>query len=122
MADKGYIRSLVNGIADDTTRRALALAFDEVCDNFRVGPVENGTRAVNGQSYFFSATTPSTASTEFSIDHGQGQIPLWWRPIVPADAVNAQVVPLVNSRAADAVRVYFKSTSTAAAIFVEVGF
>lgn len=122
MADRGYIRSLLNGITDEATRRNLALAFDEVVDNFRIGPVDDRTRAVNGQTYFFQATTSSVASAEFTIAHGQGQTPLWLRPIVPLDAVNGQIVPLVVSRAADASRIYLKSTSTGASIFVEVGF
>ena len=122
MADKGYIRSLLNGITDDTTRRNLALAFDEVLDNFRVGPIESQTRAVNGQSYFFTTTTPSTGNTEFSIAHGQGQIPMWVRPIVPCDAVNAQSVLLTTTRAADDQRIYLKSPSTSATIYLEVGF
>lgn len=122
MADRGYIKSLINGIADDITRRSLNLAFDEVLQNFRVGPVEDMTRAVNGQTYFFQTTTPSTASTEFTIHHGQGQTPLWVRPILPLDSVNAQSVLLTVTKAADDQRIYLSSPSTSATIFVEVGF
>jgi hypothetical protein len=122
MADKGYINTLVNGITDDTTRLALSHAFAEVLDNFRVGPVEDRKRAVNGQSYFFTATTPTVANTEFTVTHGQGQTPLWMRPIAPLDAVNAQVVPLTVSRVADAQRMYLKSSSTNVTVFLEVGF
>lgn len=122
MADKGYIRTLLNGLSDDTTRRNLALAFDEVCDNFRVGPVEDMKRAVNGQSYFFVATTHATANTEFSIAHGQGQTPLWARAVLPLDAVNAQQVNLTVTRAADDNRIYFSSPSTGVTVYVEVGF
>ena len=122
MADIGYIKTLVNGIQDDRTRANLNLAFEEVVRNFSIGPIEDMTRAVNGQSYFFQATTSSVANTEFTIHHGQGQTPLWVRPILPLDAVNAQSVPLVVSRAADAQRIYLKSTSTGATLFVEVGF
>lgn len=122
MADKGYLKSLLNGISDDATRRILSLAFTETLDNFTTGPVEDMRRAVNGQTYFFQATTPSTGNTEFSIHHGQGQVPLWVRGILPLDAVNAQTVPFTVSRAADEQRLYLKSTSTGATVFVEVGF
>ena len=122
MADPGYIRSLINGLADEAGRRGLVLAFEEVLGNFTIGPVEDGKRAVNGQTYFFTATTSSVANTEFSIHHGQGQSPLWVRPILPCDAVNAQTVLLTTTRAADEQRVYLSSPSTSAAIYVEVGF
>jgi hypothetical protein len=122
MADKGYIRALLNGITDDVTRRNLNMAFQEVCDNLRVGPIEDRKRAVNGQTYFFQTTTPAVANTEFTVTHGQGQTPLWLRPILPLDAVNAQAVALTVSRVADDSRIYLKSASTSAVVYVEVGF
>ena len=122
MADKGYVKSLINGVSNDRDRQLLALSFEEVLDNFRTGPVEDMKRAINGQSYFFQATTSSVANTEFTIRHGQGQTPLWVRTILPLDAVNAQTVLLSVSCVADDQRVYLKSPSTSATIFVEVGF
>lgn len=122
MADKGYVKQLLNGIEDSRTRQALDLVLTEVLDNMTLGPVEDMRRAINGQSYFFQATTPSTANTEFSVQHGQGQVPLWVRGILPTDAVNAQMVPMTVSRAADEQRLYLKSSSTSATVFVEVGF
>lgn len=122
MADKGYIAALLNAIPDDTTRRNVKIAFDEVTDNFRIGPVEDMKRAINGQTYFFVTTTSSNANEEFSVQHGQGQTPLWCRPIVPLDAVGAQAVPLTVSRVADEQRLYLKSSSTGATVYLEVGF
>lgn len=122
MADKGYLKSLLNGIADAQTRKVLALAFEEVVDNFRSGPVEDRTRAINGQTYRFLATTSSVANTEFSVQHGQGQSPLWVQAILPCDAVNAQTVLLKTTRAADEQRLYLSSPSTSATVYLEVGF
>lgn len=122
MADKGYIKQLLNGLEDQKTRQVLSLVFTEVLDNFATGPVEDMKRAVNGQSYFFQATTSTAANTEFSILHGQGQTPLWVRPILPCDAVNARIVDLTTTRAADEQRLYLSSPSTSAVIYVEVGF
>lgn len=123
MADKGYIKSLLNGISDwPSARKALTLSFQEVLDNFTAGPIDDTKRAINGQTYFFKATTPADALTEFTIVHGQGQAPFWIRAIAPTDAVNAQLVPLTISRVADEQRVYLTSSSTNATIYVEVGF
>ena len=122
MADKGYVKSLINGISDENTRKVLALAFTEVLDNFTLGPVEDMARSVNGQSYFFQATTSTAANVEFSVQHGQGQIPLWIRSILPLDAVNARMVDLTVTRVADEQRLYLSSPSTSATVFMEVGF
>jgi len=122
MADRGYIKSLINGISDETTRRNLTLAFDEVLQNFSVGAVADMQRAVNGQTYFFQGTTSSVANTEFSIRHGQGQAPLWIRAIAPVDSSGVTLPTLKVTRAADVQRLYLSSPSTNATVFVEVGF
>lgn len=122
MADRGYIRSLINGISDETTKRNLTLAFDEVLQNFALGPVEDMKRAVNGQTYFFQGTTSSVANTEFTIRHGQGQAPQWIRGIAPVDSSGVTLPTLRVTRPADVQRLYLSSPSTGVTIFVEVGF
>lgn len=122
MADKGYVKTLINGIPEERSRQLIASAFDEVLDNFRVGPIEHAKRATNGQSYFFQAVTAAVSSGEFTIRHGQGQTPLWLRPILPLDSVNVTMPAVTVTRAADETRIYLKSPSTGITFFVEVGF
>ena len=119
MASKGYINSLLNQL-DTSIKRVLSPAFEHVLDSLRFGSVTDQTRAENFQAYFFSATTPSTASTEFSIAHRLNQTPRNLIPILPLDDTTAQIVPLKCSRVADGQRIYLTSSSTSAAIFVMV--
>ena len=96
-------------------------AFNYVQDSFRLGPIEAGKRATNAQIYWITGTTPATGNTEFSIEHGIGQTPQYLIPGAPLNGIGAMIVPLEVSRAADERRVYLKSSSTSAAIYVGVG-
>lgn len=119
MANPAYIESLT-GSLDPPVKRAFKQVFDYVLRNLRLGPVVHQTRCENLQAYYLSSTTPATANTEFSVAHGLGRTPYVLVPVLGLDAVNAQIVPLTVSRAADATRIYLKSSSTSAAIAVMV--
>lgn len=110
MADKGYISNLLNALPEDS-RKPLRDAFWYLMDNWRVG---TNNRAINAQWFRVTGTTHGTANTEFSILHGLGYTPQQVWQILDLSVVNSQVVPLTTSRAADAARIYLKSSSTGA--------
>lgn len=114
MAVKGYVDTLLNALPQDL-RGPLQSSFHYLFDNWRLG---SGVRAQNAQWYQVTSTTASVANTEFSILHGLSQPPLWVIPVLNLTKVNAQIVPLQVSRAADASRVYLKSASTSAVFTV----
>ena len=119
MATPGYIESLV-GNREAPLRAALVRVFDYVLRNLRFGPVTNQARTENFQAYYFTATTPATANQEFSVSHGLGRVPYVLIPVLSLDSIKQAIVPLQVSRAADANRLYLKSTSTGAAIAIMV--
>ena len=92
-------------------RYPIRNAFWYLMDNWKIG---TGGRAINAQLYRISGTTAAIANTEFSIKHGQDGSPVQLIPILDLSAVNAQLVPLTTSRAADAERVYLKSSVASA--------
>ena len=117
MASKGYIAQLLNRLpADD--RQVLLQAFEHVLDEWRLG---DSAKATNAAWYQLESTTASGANTEFSIRHGLGFTPVKLIPVLPLDTVNAQLIPLTVSRAADGQRIYLKSSSTSTVfrIYVE---
>lgn len=120
MADIGYISSELGSMPAEQ-KRALESAFRYTLNNFSFGAVEHQTRATNFQMYYLTATTPPDVLTEFTIAHGLQSAPSVLLPVLSLNAVNAQIVPLQVSRAADDKRVYLRSSSTSAAIAVLVG-
>lgn len=110
MATKGYIDHLLNALPTEL-RYPLRSAFYYLMDNWRVG---DGTRAENAQWYAFESTTASVANTEFSILHGMDAAPGRLIPELRLSEVGNQIVPLTVTKAADAQRVYLKSSSTSA--------
>ena len=119
MATPGYIESLVGNL-DPPLRASLVRIFDYVLRNLRFGPVTNQVRTENFQAYYLTGTTPAVANQEFSLAHGLGRVPYVLIPVLSLDSVNQAIVPLQVSRAADASRVYLKSSSTSAAIAIMV--
>lgn len=112
MAAKGYTDQILNTLPAEI-RRPLMAAFQYVQDNWRLG---DGARATNAQLYKFTGTTHATANTEFSIRHGQGEIPSKVLPVLDLNAVGSQFVTLAVTRAPDAQRIYLSSPSTSAFI------
>jgi hypothetical protein len=119
MADASYIKSLFGG-ADAEVRKAADQAFTYLLGNLTLGAPEEARRSKNFQWYWFSGTTSSNANEEFSLAHGLQKVPNVIIPVLPLSQVGAQIVPLQVSRAADANRIYLKSSSTSAAFTVLV--
>jgi len=113
MASNAYISTLLGGLKSDL-KRALEGAFDYVLTNQRFGRCAPGTRAENFQLYGLEGTTHATPNAEFSVPHGLGRPPYLLIPILALDNVNAEIVPLRVTRAADAQRVYLASSVASA--------
>lgn len=113
MAKSSYADSLTGGLPD-----GIRLAFRRFAqyffNNLRFGVPGDSVRAENFQAYSLAGTTSSVASQEFSIAHGLGTTPYLLLPCLNLANVNEQLVPLTVSRAADASRIYLKSSSTSA--------
>jgi hypothetical protein len=106
-------------VPDKDTRRALEECFTHVLGNIRFGVPEHQARAVNLQTYFQASTTASSTG-EFTVPHGLGLVPHLAIQVLDLSQPGAKVVPLEVSRAADASRLYLKSTSTAAPFWLLV--
>lgn len=108
MADIGYVRSLLIGIQDQTTRRILTLAFEHVLGNLREGTPAHQTRSENFQRYWEKSTSASDTS-EFSFGHGLVSTPKYAIPVLDLAKPGARCGTLTVSRAADNRRVYLKA-------------
>lgn len=119
MASLGAVEAELGGLPADL-KRALLSAWRYFGLNLRFGPVEHQAKAENFQGYTLTSTTASSTG-EFSVLHGLGRAPYRAMPCADLSAVGAQIVPLEVTRAADAQRIYLKSTSTSAvfSLYVE---
>lgn len=115
MADLGYIKALLRRITDANTRIPLEQSFTHTLENLRFGVPDHQTRAENFQLYFLQSTTAASTG-EFTIAHGLNTVPRYAIPLLELDKPGAKLVPLEVTRAADAHRIYLKSTSTSAPI------
>ena len=114
MAAPGYVAQILNALPADI-RTPLTSAFDYVMREFSLG---DNAKAENFSWFKVESTTHATANTEFSVPHNMGQVPTCILPVLPLSEVGAQLVPLTVSRAADASRIYLKSSSTGAAVYL----
>ena len=119
MANASYVTSLLGGLKPED-RAAWKRVWDHVLSDVAFGAVEDREAAENFRGHFYTATTPSTANTEFNVAHGLGQAPRLAFPVLPLNTVNAQSVDLKVTRAADSQRIYLSSPSTAAVVFLYV--
>src|SRR6185436_7853448 len=108
MANKGYVDQLINALPAEL-RYPIGGAIKYLMDNWRVG---NGARAINAQWYRVTATTSTTANTEFTVAHGLGAAPSQLFPLLDLASINSQMVPLTVSKAPHATYLYLKSSST----------
>lgn len=118
MAVTGYAESLLFGLPADI-RRILTEVLRYVVPNTKFGPVAHQSKSESFQAYYLSSTTGSSTG-EFSIAHGLSRTPYLIVPVLPANTVGARLVDLEVTRAADAQRIYLKSSSTSAPFFVMV--
>jgi len=120
MATLGFVETLLNGLPDATTKVVLKQVFTEILKFERFGPLLHQEPTQVGQRVYLESTTPSTADKEFSIVHGLGRPPYLAVKVLPLDSSGYEDVPLINSRSADAQRLYLRSTSSRAAFFLMV--
>ena len=120
MASLGFLETLLNGLSDLTSRVILKQCFTELIKNERWGPVAHQTPTQMGARIYVDSTTPASSNTEFSILHGLGRAPYVVVKVLALDSTGNQDVPLVNSRVADAMRIYLRSPSTSAAFSLMV--
>ena len=118
MASLGFLETLLGGIPDLTLRRVLKQVVIELVRFQRFGPVEHQEPPHVGARVYVTSTTAAASTTEFSITHGLGRAPYLAIPVLPLDVEGAQYVPLTVSRVADAQRVYLRSSSTSAPIYL----
>jgi hypothetical protein len=121
VADYGNVETKLAGIPDDQgVRRILKDIFRYTLADTRFGRSTDGESAKNFGGGFFKGTTPGTANQEFSITHSFGRTPYLLIPVLPLDQVNATIVRLQLSKAADPSRVYLKSPDTSAVFYVYI--
>lgn len=120
MADIGSIESELNGVPEDSGRNVFVRVFRALVPFLQFGPVEHQRKATNFGAYFYNSTTAASTG-EFSIAHGLGRTPYVVFQVLALDQVNAKMPALQVSRAADASRIYLKSTelSTPFSLLVE---
>src|SRR3990167_10707918 len=82
-----------------------------VLPNGKFGPPDHQTKSESFQAYYVRSTTASTSNDEFSILHGMGRIPYAGVPVLDLGSTGERLLGLTVTRAADAQRVYFRSTS-----------
>lgn len=119
MATTGYVEQLI-GPVEGGLKSVLKRVFDYVLAEVRFGRPDDQGKSENFYGHFYWGTTPASAGTEFTIAHGKGRTPYLLIPVLPLDTVGNQLVPLEVTRAADATRVYLKSTATSAPFVVMI--
>lgn len=119
MADIGAIKTELAAF-EGAQKSGLLSAFTYMLSNWSFSASDRG-KAGNNLLYYIDGTTSSNANTEFSVAHGMETTPSVLIPVAKLNQVNAQIVPLTVSRAADSKRVYLTSSSTSAAFTVLVG-
>jgi hypothetical protein len=120
MADLGIVKSYIAGLSNQGDKKIWTQVFTHLLQTISFGEPEHETKATNLNAYFYTATTPAVANTEFSIAHGIGARPRLAIPVVDLRQQGSAFVPLRVSKAADSKRVYFTSTSTSAVVTVLV--
>jgi len=119
MATSTIVESQTGGL-ESGLRRALKAIFDYVLKNLRFGRPGATEPSENFQANFVEGTTHSVAGTEFTVVHGRESAPYLAIPVLDLQTVGSRVVPLEVTKAADARRLYLKSTIASAAFTLYV--
>jgi hypothetical protein len=124
MATSSYAKTLLGSLPADM-RRAFGEVMDYLLNNsIAFGPIEADqalTRTTNLAGRYVKLTTSTTAGVECSAAHGLGRAPnVVWQVTTPTLVNSRFLGDLTVSRAADATRVYFTSTSVGATVFLYV--
>lgn len=125
MATSSYAKTLLGGLQAEL-RRALGEVMDYLLNNsIAFGPIESDqtlTRTTNLAGRYVKLTTSTTVGGECSVSHGLGRAPnVVWQVTTPTLVNSRFIGDLTVSRAADANRLYFTSTSAlGATVFLYV--
>lgn len=118
MADFGNVDVMLASLPDSDQRKLFSAVFKYILKSgLRFGRAIAGDATENFGGGFFKATTPAVANEEFTVVHSFGRKPYLLIPVLPLDTVNAKIVRLQVSKAADATRIYLKSPDTDAAVY-----
>lgn len=121
MANLGLVTQELNGLPANL-RPVFLRIFQGILRSLRFGhPTgDDPDPSENFGGGFYSVTTHATPGSEFTIAHGFGRAPYLLIPVLPLDVVNAELVPLTVSRAADERRIYLTSSVASAPLTVYV--
>lgn len=108
MSAVGGLEAIVGGLPSDT-KKVLVELIRAAFPNLRFGPVD--TRKAENFNGFHVTSTTGASTGEFSIEHGMGRIPYRMQAVADLGAVGASLVPLEVTRAADARRLYVKTSA-----------
>lgn len=119
---------MISSIPDQKIQVALKSVFRYFVSNILFGRATGSTqsqastsvRATNMGGGYISGTTSAVANREFAVPHNIGHAPYLLIPVLPLDQVNAAMVRLIVSRAADGSNVYLKSPDTSQPFFAYV--
>jgi len=122
MATSSYAKTLLGGLQADL-RRAMGEVLDYLLNNsIAFGPIESDqtlTKTTNMSGRYVKLTTSTTAGVECSAAHGLGRAPnVVWQVTTPTLVNSRFIGDLTVTRAADAQRVYFTSTTAGATVFL----
>lgn len=120
MADIGFLRQRAKSIPDDTTRRAVLDIVETLATQTSLGAPDHQKKATNFQAFYLEGTTSTTADQEFSMVHGLKRTPVVVLQVLNPQSVDARMVRLKTTRAADTNRIYLSSPDAGAAITVLV--
>jgi hypothetical protein len=119
MADLGNVELMLAGLPD-AVKRIMQGVFKYILKDIRFGRCVAGDPSQNMGGGFFTGTTASVANVEFTIAHSFGRTPYLCIPVLPLNTVNAKIVRLRVTRAADANRMYFDSPDVDSAVYLYV--
>jgi hypothetical protein len=104
-------------------KRSFRALLEYMLGSLKFGPPDDAVPSVNFGASYYEATTPSTASEEFVIEHQLGVAPYLIVPALDLTSSGTQLVPLVTTRPADAQNIYLRSSLASAniTVFVEGG-
>lgn len=120
MASIGYLESLLNTLPQ--ALKVPMVAFTrEAFKTLNFGaPQSTAKAATNFHGNLVPLTTAANSGDEVAVAHGLGRVPRTLFNLVGLDTVNATLVPLTVTRAADATYLYLSSPVTDAATWVYV--
>lgn len=121
MADLGLLTAKINSLPQNLRAPMLEIVTILTKDmRFGHPKQEQPDPALNFGGGFFAGTTAAIADDEFTIAHGFGRVPYLAIPVLPLDTENAEIVPLMVTRAADDKRLYFSSSVQSAPVLLYI--